>query len=32
VNVIGTAMFLLALLLVGGAEVVRKARAGAPTG
>ena len=32
VNVIGTAMFLLALLLVGGAEVVRKARAGATTG
>lgn len=32
VNVIGTAMFLLALLLVGGAEVVRKARAGTGAG
>ncbi|CAN5333374.1 ABC transporter permease [soil metagenome] len=32
VNVIGTAMFLLALLLVGGAEVVRKVRAGAAAG
>ncbi len=32
VNVIGTGMFLLALLLVGGAEVVRKARTGAATG
>jgi len=32
VNVIGTAMFLLALLLVGGAEVVRKVRTGAAAG
>jgi spermidine/putrescine transport system permease protein len=30
VNVIGTAMFVLALLCVGGAEVVRRARSGAP--
>ena len=31
VNVVGTAMFVLALLLVGGAEVLRRFRAGAPS-